>query len=869
MTVTWRWRLLLLLVLAACGWMCCAAQAQQRAAASDCHQDGLKDSVINAHLLLQQHKRSHPRVISDMTVGVPRRWPLARYLTFSEESQQYRQAMRCLLRGHEDSGSRSEWHGDPAVTATASSVDVHYVAFNWISTEKKLMVGPWEIIPKGKKWMFDLRPPALRTIRWREITADLGGLNFNDLSGRASSSNEKTLTWSNQLPEGVRVEVHLSWQRSLALTLSRSFWSKVGVAAWWVSASVLLALAALRARCLPAAVAHATDRRSSGESTTGQSTGQASSTDAGSDVSLPQTLLQWALLSVAVALTLLLVIPRENVSPRSHALVCIPAGLVLLFVARPWSHGTSPAGRRTPDEQIRLEGVRRRQMRAVVSTACVVAGIGLLVVLVHGAFTLPENLGPRTTTAVGRIGLVLLGLATTWLWFAAMVAWAWRFAHEGGLLSRRWAARWDKAPAQCVAVVGGLLAAAAGALLVCAWWVNKQRWARVNWLVEQHDSAAYSRSVDNMLEIFFFTDLTWIVAYSWVLTGIALLALLNFRNRPHRAQGRNRYKRFSLGPSEPDLLLIVLMFTFFVGLRAARFAGASALYGVWLPLNIAALYIVLAMGRRWSVLSQLGDRFCVQRLGTEKHRRELMSKAHLYRNVNHQMYLLDQGRASGVTWEQLEEQLRQLRQWLVAACSRGNPPDHISVLDVAMAWGPSGHWWSNAGRAARLAFWFGLPATALVAYYQLQDPYTGEHIRFDPIGIADFVADLILYQMAWTAAGFTLGALWRLLPGRRSQVRTWILTTAYGVPVLLLVALIKLTDADPGQLTLYTVLLLIVLTLTSIWMDMATFREERHYLRSRFDLLVSMYQLRGLGGQITWILAQLVALATLYRHLTQ
>ncbi|MFI9249486.1 DUF6185 family protein [Streptomyces sp. NPDC053069] len=868
MVMTRRWRLLSFLVLVACLWGCGTAGAAQRNAGADCHSDGLRGSTVHATLRLQQHKRAHPQVTSDFTVDVPRKWPLATHLTFSENSPEYRQAMRCLLRGDEAPGLRTEWHHDPTVKATAASVEVHYVAVDWITSDKTILVGPWQIVPQGKKWVFCLRPPTLRTTRWKDIEADLGGLNFNDVSEQASSTTENTLVWQNQLPEQVRGEVVLSQQRTLALFLSRSSWSTAGIAAWWVSASILLALAALRARRPETATAQGTAGQPSGAVVPQRPTGQAENSGPQGEASLPKTLLQWALLSAAVALTLRLLLSQQQLSNRWHALLCIPAGLALVFAARPWGRHAPPAAPgAVPDESARPEDVQRRQARAVVSAVCSVAGIGLLVVLAHDAFGLPEDLQPKTATALGRAGLVLLGLATMWLWLAAMAAWAWRFAREGGLLRGRWAARWERDPAQCVAAVGCLLAGVAVALLAWAWWVNEQRWLRISWLVERNDSADYSKSVNNVLAKFFFTDLTWLSAYSWVLTGIALLALLHFRNRPRQAHGRRRYERFSRGPDKSDLLLIVLMFVFFVQLRATNFVGASALYGVWLPLNIVSFYIVLAMGRRWSVMSQLGDRFCVQRLGTEKHRRELMAKAHEYRNVNHQMYLLNQGHAGAVTCEQLEDQLRRLRQWLVAACARGNPPEQISVLDVALAWGPEGHWWSNATRAARLAFWFGTPATALLVYFQLQDFYTQEQALYGPTGLPDFIANLILYQLAWGAAGFTLGALWRLLPGRRSQARAWVLTIAYGIPGLMAAAVIKLTDEDPGQLILYTVLLLSVLTLTSIWMDMATFREERQYWASPFALLVSIYQLRGLSGQIAWLLVQLVAAATLYRNL--
>ncbi|MEU1008802.1 DUF6185 family protein [Streptomyces sp. NPDC005890] len=836
--------------------------------------DGLKGSTVEATLRLKQHRRTVPMLTSDMTVQVPRQWPLAKELTFGEKSKQYQLAMRCLLLGDETPGSRSEWRPhDPEVTATDSGVTVHYAAYNWITAEKPVLVGPWEIIPAGRTWMIELWPPTLRTIPWERIEVDLGGLDFNDLAEHASYSSENHLVWRNKLPEDVQLEVDPPWQRWLPVRLGQSDLVKAGIASWWVCASVLMAVAAMRAKRAEAAAAREA-ARPDGE-VTPRPPAEGSDTDTGHGSRLTRTLLEWAGLSAGVALALLL-FPQERFRPLTGALLYIPAGLGLIIAARPWSAGASPtATGAVPDEPARPADIQRRQAVAVVATACAVAGIGLLVIPAHDLFGLPWSLEMKTMTRWGRIGLAVQGLVTVWLWLAAMAAWAWRFAREGGLLREptaqrnSWTGRWDEAPAQCVTIVGCLLANVAMALLACAWWFNKRRWTRINWLVEQRDPSAYNASLNNLLEKFSYTDLRWAFAYSWVLTGVALLALLRFRNRPPRAHDRPRYERFPLGPSGPDILLTVSLFAFFVGVRAAKFAGASGLAVVWLALNIVALYFALALGRRWSVFNQMGERFCTVRLGTEQHRSELLEKAHQYRNANHQMHLLDRGHAEGVTCDQLEERLRQLHQWLVTACEGVDPPEHVSVLDIALAWGPEGRWWSNGTHAARFSFWFGTPATALLLYYQAQDPYGGQQVLDSPTGLPEFAANLILYQMAWTVAGFTLGALWRLLPGRRSQARAWILAAAYGLPTVLAAALVKVMDTDPRQLLLYAALLLVVLTLTSIWMDMATFREERQYWPSRFALLLSVYQMRGLSGQITWVVAQVGAVVTIFANLTK
>jgi hypothetical protein len=153
----------------------------------------------------------------------------------------------------------------------------------------------------------------------------------------------------------------------------------------------------------------------------------------------------------------------------------------------------------------------------------------------------------------------------------------------------------------------------------------------------------------------------------------------------------------------------------------------------------------------------------------------------------------------------------------------------------------------------------------------LYDPWTLLQLSYQPTGIPGVLASLIAYQVAWAASGFVLGALWRLLPGRRSPVRAWSLTFAYAVPACLAILFNKATHVGVGNLALllYSVLMLSILTLTSIWMDTSTFREERQYWPSRFALLLSVYQTRGFSGHVAWLLAQLAAAVAIWRALAR
>ncbi|MFD5794557.1 DUF6185 family protein [Streptomyces diastatochromogenes] len=871
------WRLLSLVILAVMWWGCAPAEARQ-SGHDACREDQLDSSTVNAEIHFRQHGRNYIQVSSDMTVEVPvREWSMASQLTFSAESPEYRTAMHCLLRGPDNSRRSSEWRdGNPVTTADGDKVTVAYSSYTWIKGYGDFQLGPWKIAREKKKkdkWEVILQPSTLQKARWN-VMAELGGLKFKHY-GRPWFADKTKAVWATQPLEHLCpvadsdrrkkpleylcVEVDLPWQRSLALSWDESLWKPAGIATWWVFASGVLALAALRARRPYASPAFGTpgSRWRVGGFRGGRGEGLASS------------VLQWALLSGAVALTLLLLIQQlehPHVKLRWR-IICIAAGLTLTLVARPWYGGSSPtAPNAGTDESDGSKGHRRRQAYAVIGFASAVAAIGMLVILGHQLFRLPPGLEAKAVPFRGKVGYVLMGLATVWLWLAAMAAWAWRFTREGGLVPARWISKWGKAPVLCVAAASALLALIAGGLLWCLHWTLENQWKRSAWLSEANLSAKHEEYVNSYLANFSFTDLTWIFTYSWLLAGIALLALLHFRFMIQRAQASHKRETIPLGPDKPDLLLIAALFALTVGMRGAKFASNNAQYGIWFALDIISLFAVLAAGRRWSVLGQMGDQFYMHAPGTNN-RSELLEKAHQYRNLNHQLQLLDQGRASGVTSEQLEDQLRGLRQWLVSRCLKKNPPFQISILDVALAWGPDAHWWSNALRAARLAFCFGVPASVALLYLEMKDLYNGAQLRLEPTAIPSVVAGFIAYQTAWAGLGFVLGAVWRLLPGRRSTARAWSLAFAYAVPALLGALLNRYTDAAPKMLVLYSVLTLLILTLTSLWLDTSTLSEERQYWPSRFALLLSIHRLRGLSGQVAWLLAQVAVVVTILKEL--
>jgi hypothetical protein len=857
-----RWRHWLSLFILTIGWWGLWSAEVQGVTRDACRTDQIKDPVADTSIRFHHHRRTYVEAQVSTTVKMPvKGWVHAPDLMLSEESAGYRAAMRCLFRGPEEvlPGRKDEWRfQSPEVTAQRGWITVRYEAVAWINHAGPLRVGPWRISVGEKNWLIELQPPkALVNVKWNRIEVKLGDLDALRVRPPAASAGSGSLVWTEQWPLTVRIDLEPPWQGSFATRAPRqASSSQVRIASWWGFASLVIVVAAVSYRWPP-------QQASSRWWTRWQIRRDDGS---GPSKSLARAALEWAVLSAAVALTLLLVIPgvpTADVQPR-YTLISIAAGLVMILVARPWSPDpTQDARGSTAEGPADLKGARRRQAGAVMTAAAGVAAVAVSVALAPGLFGLP-NLTPKTPLpASALLGLALMGTAVMWLWLAAMTAWAWRFAQEGGL-AKNLRSAWEKSPILWVGAVGAALLVMTGAMLACFWWAHERQWERQNWLsggtANLHD---IDRSV--FFSVFPATGLRWIYSYAWVLAGVAFLALLRTRVRAERPEGDLPPE---LEPVRQDFLLVSVLFAFVVGLRQVPLAGSATLYGVWLPLTILSLYALRAVTGRWSVLARTQERFRPTGPGAAAYRERLLEKAHLYRNAHHQLLLTDRSHEGSEQRKELESQLRDMHQWLRAESSDCRLPDRVSVLDVALSWGPKDHWWDNARHAARLAFWFGIPATIALTWLDyLRDSRTWLLTQHSPIGLLEIAASLAVWQLAWAAAGFCMGALWRVLPGSRGPVRAVAVTVAYAAPIGVGALFISIADTNGGYALLNVILMLSVLTLTSIWMDMATFSGERKFWPTRLGLLLSIYQLRGMSAQIAYLLAQMGIAASIWSQL--
>ncbi|MES4904676.1 MULTISPECIES: DUF6185 family protein [unclassified Streptomyces] len=905
----WRWLARLIVVV---GWWAWWPTEAQATAHKGCDAGSIGKPSVDAIIQFTHHRQTFVQAHAITKVKVPMAWRLADLLTLSDESDNYRRAMRCLLRGNEGfpSPRPEEWRLDPPrVKAKGHWVTVHYEAYAWISKFGTTWIGPWQIeVRKGKDvWQVTLPqkklPETLKKARWTNIEIRPGGLSVRNEKQKASLVNEKYRAWKGRQRPDVSVGLAPPWHASFALeSANRPFWSRLGIGLWWVCGSAVFALAVLHTRTrssvrprwlvwcrqLPGRLARAVGMGPRAPRTTGLRCPQPRpatppepsrphgrrprwwTREAGrevSDLPTPAALLWWAGLSAGLGLTLALLSPKLRSFTLWQTFLGIAASLALIVGARPWGAITSSdAPQAEPDNPARR---RWTPAHSMILTSAAVAVLGLLMVVIPQRFQLPAHMAPPDSGAAGRM---VLQLVMVWGWLAAMAAWAWRFAGEGGLLPRSWRNVSNRAPGRCLGVAGALLGVVAVLMLVSYWRSAEINWRRATWLSSEHVhrySSEHAQYLRDTLVSFGPTGLQWAYAYTWVLTDIALVALLNARAKAAQHKADLSSEQVSLGPSQNDMRLTSLVFAIVVATRQSLFAGSSLLLVVWLLLNIAALYAVRAFGRRWSVLSQAGGDFLTQALGTAQGRGDMLEKAHQYRNLHSQLRLVDQGHAEkGATREKLEVRLRRLRHWRPAGCDRDCLPDQVSVMDVALSWGPYDSWWDNARHAARLAFLFGIPASgAIVWATYLKGAKQLMQTNANSTALPEIVARFLTWQIAWAGAGLVLGALWRMLPGRRGPARALSLTVAYAIPIGVGGVVNRITDTELGNAILSASLMLIVLTLTSIAMDAATFSSERQLWPTRFSLLLSIYQMRALSVQLAYLVAQLAAAAGIWKVL--
>ncbi|WP_327729056.1 DUF6185 family protein [Streptomyces sp. NBC_00487] len=824
-----------------------------------CQSAGLVGAEVGTSVRLEHDNRTYTRVVTELRVDVPATWPPAYGLLLSADSRPYITAMSCLVGA--DAEKPRWWErlaGHPIVTAKDGRIEVVHEAYGWVDDQRQYsQVGLWQFWSLSREqWTVQLMPPpALWGARWDEITVDPGGPGAEWAQPEIREGKGSTaLVWrpgrvqrSIDLadPTGVPGELTVSvwvrppWQRSWAAWSSHPIAEGLdflGVVLWVSTYSALLLMAVRRYRGRPGTP---TDLQSRALSN-----------------------LKWWTLTAAASCTFA---AADDLVERYLGFV----GLDLQFGQQQliqhgfaWASACALFGFARPPRRVRWAALAV----ALVALACIVPHVVIAASLEkpvnweteYGALEIA--VASQTVNSFCLVGLLLLGFAAA----------AWRLAADGRLLpkSRRFPGR-DRVFRMRVA--GPSVFVATSVMALCFALVEEQNWQQSSRLMDRTD-----RGFGQSHREGFLWEALWsvsnvedwlIVDHGRLLTSLAVIAVL-----------RTWHDSTALSPLHDwaDRLPLLVFFPLAVGLDTQNHLDNALLEFLWIPLYMLALFGVTALLARRSVLAQpfeISRRPCSTAAGPAA-RRRLLDKARSYREIHAELRRLDQGLFGDVPPKRdaLERRLKKLHDWRVNSAPDAAPdrlPARVSVVDVALALGPRDDWWGNGVRGARFALVPGMPAAVLNTWSEGIRGEGWQNTLDDLLGFPSLAITLVSWTAMFAGAGFVLGALWRVLPGRRGAVKALPVATAFAVPVGLDVLVARLMRESAANVALYVLTMLFVLTVTGIALDLDTFAGERRYWQTRLGLLLSVYQMRYYSLQVAYLIGQIIAIITIWQFFAE
>ncbi|MEV6509709.1 DUF6185 family protein [Streptomyces sp. NPDC051642] len=833
-----------------------AAPARAAGSTGDgCASAGLSGARVSTSVELQQDDQTYTKISTKAVIDVPAGWRRAGDLLLSEDSRAYITAMACLIRHKEVAGQQRRWPewrpGPPTVTSKSGRVTVVYRAYSWVGQYRSYIdVGLWQVRAGARVWTVRLAPPpALAGAHWDTVSVDPGAPGAESAKPRpAAGKGGSDLVWrpdagKRRSVPAVTVTLRPSWQRSWAAQSDRLSVAGIDVFGgllWTVTAAGVLLVAARRYR------------RRSGTPTDVQRR-------------TLRNLTWWSLAGVALyvlAHTGDLVrryLERRSIDGawldqqivREHALALAVVALLFCF-ARPskWFW----------------------------------AAAAPLIVLPVLTMTVPRWFGLRPSgwSAVyepSDIGLAAQATASGCLMVLTVlgfVAVAWRLAVDGGLLPKS-----RSSPPQDRILL--LRVAGPSALLwtvfvaVCFALVEESNWQRASWLSHTWNSVY---GIDHQV------DFVWsavnavgdgqqlILDYSWFSTGLAILAVLRTWRITPPAAPEPWPGPLLADPAER--LLFLAFFPIAVGTGGGAYLDNALVVVLWLPLYMLSLYGAVKLLARNAVLAQpfeTSRRPLADDAGPGA-RTALLEKSRTYREIHAKLRRLDQGLFGDdePVRAQLERDLDKLHDWpgnSALAPVTDRLPANVSVVDATLALGPRDDWWANGVRGARLALIPGLPAAALGTWADWVRGGAWQDTLSNQFGLPGMALAPVYWLTTWVGAGFLLGALWRVLPGRRGAVKALPIVFAFALPVGLDVLTGWFTDEGAANLALFLATLLLVLTITGIALDLDTFQGERRYWQSRLGLLLSVYQMRYYSLQFAYLIGQVIAVISIWQFFAE
>ncbi|MET9380143.1 DUF6185 family protein [Streptomyces sp. NPDC002928] len=824
-----------------------AVPEQARAADDVCRSEGLVGGRASASVRLDDYHRTQTKIVSRLTVHVPSKWPYATGLLLGEDSEEYRRAMRCLMRGSSEVSYQwwDEWRSHrPAIAAEKNSVEVRVDTYAWADDEGMTYVGPWDVVIGHDYWSIRLHPAeALTQVTWSSVVVDPGSASAISAEPRPTTGKgEAGLVWqrkSGQTMPAVDVRLDPGWQRSWAAQDDRLRFltsSSVGGMLWSWSLGAMLIYSARRARRAGLLSPVEAERV-----TTAARWG-------------------WAILLVSLLTwgdNVFYTVMERHFHDDEWADRYAHHGL-LIGIALGWI--------------LLVFGLPRRW-----TIWC--AGVVLTVPGVVVAYS-PERFGLTEHTFLGDYApdKAVLALFTAEgcvfaLLLMGSVASGWRLARSAGLIRPRLPATPGGPPEPRelrLRYTAPLVTLAVAVIGLCVANTRERDWQRASWLSRHEDDQygiSHLKALRNELTWFSVNSADWWVLYQWLFAGLVILAVLRVRAAGSAASAA------SSDPDRFDELWMLVFFPAMVGMGLGWYVGNGVLSWLWFFANLGALGLVIRFGRGRSVLDRTLQKHgssLAEAIGPSR-RHELLDRARRYREIHAKLRRLDQGQSDdeALNRRAYERELRRLHNWRDP--SSGAPdklPADISVVDAALALGPYDKWWDNGRRAAQLAGLIGLPATVLIVWAEQLRGESMTSTLYYSFGLPGVLMDVLYWEVTWAAAGFLLGALWRRLPGRRGPVRSLSIAAAFALPIGLDAVGNWFTREAQTNLALYAVAMLLVLTVTGMAIDLETFRGERRYWQSRLGLLLSVYQMRYFSLQMAYLLAQLIAVFTLWQFFT-
>ncbi|MEU0738263.1 DUF6185 family protein [Streptomyces sp. NPDC006134] len=880
-------------------WCVLAAPAPAHAAerADDvCAAAGLAGARVGTAVRFQHGNRTYTKVTTELTVDVPAGWKHAGDLLLGEGSRAYGTALSCLTRREPGQHRRwTEWRpGQPVVTAKGDRVRVAVKAHTWVSQYRSFIeVGIWRVQARAELWNVTLQPPpALKGAHWDKIVVDPGAVGAETAKPRPTTGEgASALVWrpakedgeqrkedgeqrkadgeqrkedgeqrkagaekaekagaekaeeaGAPAPPAVTVSLRPPWQRSWAAQGDRLIAAgldRLGSLLWVSAISGLLLAGAFRYRRRPPSVTAAQHRTL-------------------------RNLVEWAV--AVVALSLLTQVDdlmrryeeRQSVTGawldeqilRGHVFAL--AAAVLLFC-----HGRPPA---------RFWAAGGLLALPPLVTMSVPEPFGLRPSRLGEEYRASGiALAAETTAACCVMALTVLGFVTV----------AWRLAADGGLLppSRRLPGR---ARALRLRVAGPAVGAWTVVLAVCGALAVDRNWRRATWLSDRTaDAYGIDHRIDFLWEAVWSLSggQEWIVNYGWMLTSVAVLAVL----RTWRASLPASSPASAMSPLDDraDRLLFLTFFPLAVGIGGGYHLASALPWALWIPVYMLALYGAATLFAKNAVLAQplvVSGR----PLATEADagaRAALLEKSRHYRETHAELRRLDQGLFGDVppVRKNLERKLDKLHDWPTGGSPalRERLPAQVSVVDAALALGPRDEWWANGVRGARFALLPGVPAAVLGMWADWVRGEAWQDTLGDPFGLPGMALGILYWLVTWVGAGFVLGALWRVLPGRRGAAKALPVAAAFALPVGLDALVGWFTREGSANLALYASTMLLVLTVTGIALDLDTFQGERRYWQTRLGLLLSVYQMRYYSLQVAYLIAQVIAVISIWQFFAE